>query len=163
MTLKISTLFFAFFTVAATGFAQVNLSGNWIINPQKSEFDGVPAYAYHHQMKIRQSNGIMNIESEGTDQNGKAYNSGSKISLDGKEIKRIIQDSIQLITSYTWAADNKTLVKNQSFSIVNNEQPYRTIQEKWSLSADGKELIIEQTVAIKNSDGYSIKAVFDKQ
>jgi hypothetical protein len=168
MKVKLSTLFIVFLVITKSTLAQpINVSGNWVLNVEKSSFGQVPTFVVFQKTTLTQNKDSIYLRSESVDQDGKPIAPVTiKYPLNGNPTERIYQDTIKLTGSFTWSDDKKTLMKNQNYSSVNEPQkPFKIIKETWHLSDDGKELIIER--ALESLTGrevsYSIKAVFDKQ
>ncbi|MFI5160465.1 MAG: hypothetical protein ACHQHN_04270 [Sphingobacteriales bacterium] len=138
-----------------------------MLNTQKSDFAKVPLFVIFNRTTIEQKKDSIYLSSGNVDQNGHPTPVAQvKYSLDGKLTERVFKDTLNLVSSFKWSDDHKTLIKNQTYSPINKlQEPIKKVQETWRLSDDGKELIIERKFESLNQTevSYAIKAVYDKQ
>jgi len=156
---------FIILIVSAVSAQQINLSGHWLLNSSKSTFENVPLYVIFNKMTIAQKKDSIFIKSE--NENGTtAYGSTLTYPLNGNTTERIVHDNLKDVGSFKWSNDAKSLIRNQSYSPINNpKDTTQKIDEIWYLSDKGDELVIERTFTSFNRSqvSYTIRAVFDKQ
>jgi hypothetical protein len=160
-------LFFILFSTVTVYGQQINFSGKWALNSEKSDFAGYeysPAIIFNKTIIEQKADSIYLIS---VGDNGEADRSHiAKYPLDGTPTEKIADDTIKVRGAFQWSEDKKQLVKNQTYYSTNTpNQPLVTMKQTWSLSDDGKELTIEQTQKAFDSrnPSYTIKAVYDKQ
>ncbi|MFI5163252.1 MAG: hypothetical protein ACHQHN_18375 [Sphingobacteriales bacterium] len=144
---------------------QVSFSGNWTLNEQISAFGKVPPFIIFHSSLIGQKDDQLTITSVNRDAQGNTVPVKSlNYDLTGIPTERFFQDTIKLVSSMKWSPGHQTLLKMQSYTPVTRpDQPLKRIKETWSLSPDGKELIIERSFESLNNReiSYVIRAVYD--
>jgi hypothetical protein len=140
-----------------------NFSGNWKINIDKSDFGSAPIFVASAELSVKQTADSIFLDGINVDDNGIRKASSGKYALDGNASEKIIRDTVRLIGFFQFLKDKKTLVKNQNYIIASQTEPYRKLQEVWTLSSDKTILTVQQTVAVTNGMGYSVKAVYERQ
>lgn len=163
MKTKLNILTLAFILLCgAKGIAQSNFTGSWDINKSKSEFGKAPAFTMPVTIIMRQSADSLALTFKGTDAEGKPSTQSRTYKLNGQEIVVKHPDTIKV--AMKWAPDHQGFIRTLVFL---NDQGHTVekIRETWSVSADGKHLVIEQVQQLFNSpeEDYPITAVFDKQ
>jgi hypothetical protein len=168
-------LFFACMSLTA----QVNFSGSWNLNPEKSEFGGrggpggggpgggggAPGGRMGGSpMVVTQAGNNLSVE-----RTMRGFGGGeettivTKYTLDGKPTENTRTSPMGDMTSKstaTWSADKKSLTIVTTMDFDGNEMK---TTETWNLSADGKSLSIESVRP--GFDGGEMKStmVYDKQ
>jgi len=141
--------------VAADARAQgTNFSGNWKMNPAASNFGGMPAPSSLTQ-KITHEEPAVKVTSAQTGDFGD-MNADFTFTTDGTECTNKIAD---FVVKSTLKWDGPVLVVDSSMDIQGSPMK---MTDRWSLSADGAQMIIDRHVTgpMGNGDG---KIVFDKQ
>jgi len=146
------------FLYSAAAQRQPDYSGTWKLNTAESEFGIVPPFVISEEIEISQSADNLTIKGKG----------GTDImySIDGKVINQIFQDTISVVGSFKWSGDHLFLIKNQEYYTNNTKHLLlKKLTEKWRLSDNGKELVVDRTLTSLNNreKSYNIKAVYDKQ
>lgn len=150
---------------AALAAAKANFSGTWVLDASKSE--GLPP-GMTQTLKITQNEDKLDIELKlkGPDGNERTVN--DSFTLDGKEtpFKPVVMGGPEPRNpkrTAKWAADGNGIEMVETAEVDTPDGP-DTIQmtRKWSLSADGKTLIIEQKF-IGPMGSQQTKRVFAKQ
>ncbi len=173
-TLKLFTavaLLFVF--VSAT--AQVNFSGTWTLNPEKSQFGGGPGgggpggggggpMGGGAPMIVTQAGNNLSVERtmRGRD-GGEDTKMVTKYTLDGQATTNTRTSPMGEMTSkstVTWSADKKFITIVTTMSFDGNEMK---TTETWKLGPDGKSLSIESVRP--GFDGGETKStmVYDKK
>lgn len=156
----LSAVFFCFGFFA--GESETDFSGTWKFNETESElsegrFRGAPS-----QLIVTQNENELLIERLYVRSSGEEFRSTEKLSLDGKEcINPAFGDNEKKSTA-TWS-DNKKMLTMNSVIEFEREGELFTIQitEIWSLSDDGKNLIIDYT-SVSSRGERKNKFVYDK-
>lgn len=152
--------------------AQVNFSGTWSVNPEKSEFGGGPGgggapggrMGGGAPMIVTQSGNKLSVErTMGGFGGGEATSNVTNYSLDGNPTENTRTSPMGEMTSKStakWSADKKSLTIATTMSFDGMDM---TSTETWKLSADGKTLSVESVRP--GFDGGEMKStmVYDKQ
>jgi hypothetical protein len=118
--------------------AKPNFSGNWKLNPSKSNFGAMPA-------PDSRTDTITHADPDLTDaytqkgQNGEVT-AELKYSTDGKETVNSIHGN-QIKSTAKWEGDELAIDGKASFNGADV-----TLKDRWSLAEDGKTLIIQRHV-----------------
>lgn len=148
-------------------YSQANFSGVWAIDNSKSYFGKVPTYVMPTSIELQKKSDSLFVTFKVTGQDGNPYKVSSKYDLTGKVVEKAISNGGTMRSIMIWSADHLGLTKNQTYylSAKDPAQPTKTINETWTLSADGKTLTIQQTAQIiaKPESNYTIKAIYEKQ
>ncbi len=142
----------------------VDFSGTWVINLQKSVFDGAPHFTANRQINVKQISGKIIIErfyfqAEGidstvVDKDTLLFNSAAYYTL--------TVDKRQKTATFSWSGDGQQFIISSKFSNVNSENEEYRNKETWSVSDDKKTLTINKTVQDVDGSGYSIIVVYDR-
>ncbi len=139
---------------AAAAVAKPNFTGEWKLNPEKSDFGMMPAptsataNVTHEEPSLKVT---MKTVSDRGD-----FTSNNTYTTDGKEC--VNQGRMgELKSALKW--DGDTLVIESKAEFGGNPV---TITDRWSLSADGKTLTISRHFASSQGEGDA-KQIFEKQ
>jgi len=135
--------------------AKPDFSGNWKLNASKSTLGQMPA-PDSMTYKVKQEDNKLTSDSKQSSQMGD-FDQHAVYTLDGKESSNEGFGGGAMKSTAKW--DGDTLVVESKGTFGDNEM---TISAKWSLSADGKTLTIDQTIKSPMGD-MQMKQVFDKQ
>lgn len=139
---------------------EVNFTGTWLLNKTKSEFNNLPAIVASQKVIVEQKKDKLKVQSI----NGEAPNDYA-YTFDNKPSETIHPNGRKSTSSVQWSEDKQSLYRNLSVSTVGDQskEEYKRA-EVWTLTEDGKVLVISQVVTPSNGKpGYSFKAVYDKQ
>ena len=120
----------------ATVFASPNFSGDWKLNPSKSDFGPMPA-PDKLTMKIEHKDPSLKVESEQVGQQGE-MKSTSTYTTDGKDSKNKFRDN-EMVSKVKW--DGEALMFDSKLDFQGNEV---SLKDNWTVSADGKTLTIKR-------------------
>ena len=140
--------------LAASAFGAPNLSGNWKLNLQKSQYGAIPA-----PVEVTRTIRLDGINlSMHTDQKTVQRDSSSdlKYTTDGKECVNKVTNGDAKGTAH-WEGSTLIIESSQ----MNGPQELKS-REVWSLSADGKTLTIQTHLTLPQG-GIDVKQVFDRQ
>jgi hypothetical protein len=148
-------------SVAAAS-AKVNFSGTWVLDAAKSEGLRGPSSV---TMTVKQDGDKLDVTRKITDQQGDRTTSDT-YTADGKEGEFTMQmmgNSQKGKRTVKWSADGSTLEIKETATIERQGQTFdiETVS-KWSLSADGKTLTVDQSRTTPQGTQAS-KRVFNKQ
>lgn len=146
---------------------QVNFSGKWKLDTTKSDFGKVPHFVIFNQAVIRQTKDSVNLTSVTSDRDGHDRPAETvAYALNGKPNQNTLEDTIKVVGSFGYAADGKTLLKKQTYTLAADPQKVLKVrQDSWSLSVDGQELTVKRELKSFNKKevSFTIVAVYDKQ
>lgn len=140
--------------LAASACAAPNLSGDWKLNLQKSNYGAIPApIEVTRKVKLDGINLSMS-----TDQKTSQRQSTSelKYTTDGKPCVNKVTNGDAKGTA-RWEGDSLVIESSQQ----NGPQELKS-REVWTLSADGKTLTIDTHLTLPQG-GMDVKQVFDRQ
>ena len=138
----------------AAGAQTTNFSGDWKMDAAASNFGGMPAPSSLTQ-KITHEEPTVKIVSAQVSDFGD-MNADFTFTTDGTECVNKVAD---FVVKSTLKWDGPVLVVDSTMDIQGNAM---TMTDRWSLAADGRQMIVDRHVssAMGSGDG---KIVFDKQ
>ncbi len=158
--LLVATTFLFAFTGPKT--YQANFSGTWSLNEGKSELGQFGSRGAASKIVIDQKTDGISITRTITGFDGTASDVPETL-VEGKESETTVFGTAKKKSVLKWAADGNT------FTIVTNTVFERNGQsfeikgvETWSLSADGKTLMMQNALTTPQGD-VSTKAAYDKK
>ena len=134
--------------------AEPNLSGEWKLNLEKSDYGKFPA-PISVTRKIEHTGSKLVFITTQTGSQG-AVNSKLAYTTDGKESLNEVAGAPAKGTAQ-WIGDMLIIESSREFQGATLKQ-----KEIWRLSADGKVLTIDAHVSIPNGE-FDVKQVFEKQ
>ena len=146
--------FAALVLAVAVAQAKPNFTGEWKMNPSKSDFGPMPAPDKLVQ-KIEQKDPDLKVSTTKVNQQGE-FNTEMKYTTDGKECVNQIRGN-ELKSTLTW--DGDALKVN---SKLNFQGADVAISDKWTLSEDGKTLNVQRHFASSMGE-MDQKMVLEKQ
>ncbi|MES2107991.1 MAG: hypothetical protein V4577_04555 [Bacteroidota bacterium] len=102
------------------------------------------------------------VERTTLDQQMAEHKSTETLANSGTEALSNLYNGLIRTASVKWTADKRSFIISAS-SVTDDGNPGAKITENWSLSYDGKTLIIDRTVVNPDGGTYSLKAYYDKQ
>lgn len=150
------TAFLAFLALSASAFlsAKPNFSGEWSMNPTKSDFGPVPAPTKMVR-SIKHDEPNLQIRNQQSGAQGE-ITSELKYTTDGKESTNTIRGN-EVKGTCKW--DGDVLVIESKRSIQNIEI---TQVDRWTLADGGKAMTVESSLKTPQGD-FNLKISFDKQ
>jgi len=150
--------------ISYCSFSQVDFTGSWALI-SKQHISG-PKYgnALPTKMKITQAKDSLIFESTNMGADGKETTSRLSIAMNGMQSVSTSAVSKRKYTRWlAWSEDKKTLILTTIFSMPEkeNETDFTRV-ESWSLSADGKELIINKKSIETRFETWEVKGVFER-
>jgi hypothetical protein len=139
---------------ALPALAKPNFTGDWKLNPSRSEFGQMPAPS-SMTMKIAHDDPKMTNHMKSVSDMGE-FEADSKYTTDGKDCVNEIFNS-QFKSVLKWEGDALLIESKGSFG--DNEF---SMSDKWTLSEDGKTLTIARTFKSAMGEGGQ-KLVLEKQ
>ena len=140
--ISIPVLSLFLFSISASAFSgNVNFSGEWILDKEKTELTESPLYL--SKIKISQEENGMQTTRTYTNQYGEQYPFDEEITVEGEE-KEIVIYEMKRRTSARWSEDGKSLIINSitKYWGDSGEEEF-IIEERLSLDKTGKILSIE--------------------
>jgi hypothetical protein len=143
---SVASLVLALSMVAAS--AKVNFSGTWVLD--KSHSEGLPAEIKDQTLTVVQTDDKISIETTVVRDSGEMKQSDTYM-LNGKEVEYKPQTIMGFEgtgkRTAQWAADGKSLDVKEEATYEAPDGPVAVhITRKWTLSADGKSLIIDMNI-----------------
>ena len=161
---KLIIILFISISIKSVAQSKSDFSGNWKINPDKTEWNHVPAVMMPVTFSIKQSASDISISRTLNDiADATKQNSFTEIlSLNGKGTKTHVDFAHSTKTSsIQWPTGPNDFTIN-STSVDDNGNTNPPVTEKWSISPDGKVLTMER-ILIANGLTYDAKGYYEKQ
>ena len=156
-------MIFGMLVLAATVFAAPNFTGTWALDTAKSELpeSGQGRGSFMAPaMTVTQDAASITVERTMTGRDGQERKTTTKLTPDGKVVTET-NDRGSVDTKASW--DTATLVVDTARKFEREGQTFEMKRsEKWTLSADGKELTIVFTQSSQRGDSKG-KAVYTKK
>lgn len=148
MKLKLIVILFLVVGVGFCAIAQkTDFSGNWKINVEKSKLDDSNGFTKGYN--IVQKGDDLSLEWTIEFPDGKHITWAEKITLGKGDASKFLTDMQRTrFMSASFSQDGKNILLNKKLSKVNKSDEidsFYQLNERWSLSADGKELLVEMT------------------
>lgn len=152
----------AIVAIAAKPISKPDFTGTWTINMQKNEFNGAPSYTAPKQLKVAQTTTGIDIAALITANSGADSTMNEKLTFDGKPF--MMKTADQRTRQYTGTLTENDLKIDYSSTYANDpvKEEYHTT-ETWTLTPDGKSIIITKEVKVVSGYAYAIKAIYDKR
>jgi hypothetical protein len=143
---------------------KTDFTGNWEIREKTSVSGVLYENGVPKQIKTTQNPEIIIIEKINTNQSGLDYTTADTVSLNGKVSESITPQKRKKSIMIKWSDETKVLTQTSNFSYPDNENNVAyTITDIWKLSESGESLMLLRTMTSPKSDGWSIKAVYNKR
>ena len=143
---------------AGIALAAPNFSGNWKINSSKSKSGGQFPLPERFERKITHAEPAVQVSTTRSGfQGGEDVTTEAKYTTDGKETKNPGFGGTEMKSVAKWEGD--VLAIQSSLSTPNGDV---TLNERWSLSSDGKTLEIKNKV-VGGFGEFETTYVLDKQ
>jgi hypothetical protein len=140
--------------VAGQAWAKPNFSGNWKLNVAKSDFGPVPA-PEKMDRSITHEDPSLKFTTVQVGQQGEVKSS-MELKTDGSEsVNKLRNMDVKSVAK--WAGDVLTVNSKREVQGVEITQ-----NETWTLSEDGKQLMINNKLSTPQGD-FELKLVFDKK
>lgn len=139
---------------ALPALAKPNFSGDWKMNPSKSDFGPMPAPSSMTEKIAHEDPNLTVAVKQATDQGD--FEANLKYTTDGKECSNEVRGNPVKSTA-KW--DGDTLLIDSKAKFGDNDM---TINDKWNLSEDGKTLTVSRHIVSPMGEG-DIKMVLEKQ
>lgn len=140
--------------LAAGAFAKPNFSGNWKLNPEKSDFGPMPP-PEKMERSITQEESTIKWNQVQVGQQGEVK-SEMTYTTDGKPSTNKTPRG-EVTGTAAWDGDVLTITTKREVQGMEITQA-----ERWSLSEDGKTITINNKVTAPQGE-FDLKVVFDKQ
>ncbi|HWC53976.1 MAG TPA: hypothetical protein VG676_10360 [Chitinophagaceae bacterium] len=140
----------------------VNFSGDWKLDEGKSDLGQFANYATR-SIKTIQNNDSISIARTAPSMNGDDFTSNETLTFDGKECQSNLFGESKKIASLKWADDGQSFTITYKLMLdFNGQQTEVDGTEKWSMTDEGKTLVLENNSSSSFGD-LSTKAVYEKQ
>ena len=142
----------------------VNLSGNWKLNEQKSDFQGQAANVVFNQIKINQTKDSLKISGLTVGQTDFGKSKTIAYPLNGSKITTTMSNNRTMDANLTWINNGSSLVRLSSYSLpgLPNTKDYES-KETWSLITGDNELILVREFTTSDGRSTTVKALYDRQ
>ena len=152
---RFAVIFACFLLAALPALAKSNFSGDWKLNASKSDFGQMPAPS---SMTAKIAHDDPKLESSFKQSSDMGdFEIASKYTTDGKECTNQGFGGSEMKSVLKWEGD--TLVIDSKAKFGDNDV---TMQEKWTLSADGKTLTVVRSFKSQMGE-MAQKLVMEKQ
>ena len=153
----------AFLAIPSFSFAgdNVDFTGEWTLNEDKSDFGDSPAFAAI-KISVKQEGNSITIERTRMGRDGEERTSSETLTMDGKENvnegERGTSNSV-----VTWSEDGTTLTIKSAREFNRNGETFEmNSTEVWTLTEDGKILKIQSDMSSSRGE-RSVSLVYDKK
>jgi hypothetical protein len=151
---RFRTILLAFACTALPALAKPNFSGDWKLNTSKSTFGQMPAPSSMTSKVVHEDPKLKNTIKQSGEQGD--FETESNYTTDGKECtNQLFGNDVKSIVKW----DGETLSIDTKAKFGDNDV---AIQDKWSLSEDGKTLTVARSFKSAMGEGVQ-KLVFEKQ
>lgn len=141
---------------------RANFSGNWELDASKSDLGQFADFATH-TIKADQQADSITISRTAPSFSGDDYTAVETLTFDGKQSNTKLGGESTKSSSLKWADDGQSFSETYKLMLdINGQQTEIDGTEKWSLTDDGKTLVIENSSSSSFGD-ISTKAVYTKQ
>lgn len=142
---------------------KVNFSGKWVLDLTKTDFGNLPHNWVYRQILVTQDSGAITIENLISRPGAKDSTSTEKLNFDGQVSEKAIPNpkgtEIRSTTAET-SVDGASLIVTKIYALNQSGSTGKIKDtETWSLSEDGKELMITKRITNATAE---IKAVYKK-
>jgi len=159
-TIKLFGFISLFLTLKANA-QSTNFSGTWHIDTIRTNFNGAPKFVLPHDLKVSQTNAGILIDRGNINGQGEEKHYMEQGSFDGKSSQTTTPSGNIETDSLGWGSDKSNLeikidYKKPDGSVLQDAD------EKWSLSENGKIIIINRQVRLPDGQGYNIIGYYNK-
>ncbi len=142
-TLLIVVSFMLISISVVIGADQINFSGKWILNGEKSTLGEGGRAMLANQMTVTQNENKMSLERLTKRRNGEEMTSKEDLTLDGKECKNTVRNR-EITATAKWSPDGKslTIASKSTFERNGNKMEIDAV-EIWQFTDAGKSLTIQ--------------------
>jgi hypothetical protein len=126
-----------------------DFSGVWKLNKEKSDFGNSSPNSAPVQIIIKQTKEEISIERKQFFANGDSTQYVEKLNFKGEPVETKIKDDLTKTVRLKWSEDKTALMEEAKYS--NNMDT----KGKWSLSKDGKELILDRQFAVGEQSDHT--------
>jgi len=151
---RLIALLLAFGLSVVTAVAKPNFTGEWKMDAAKSDFGPMPppeSLTYkikHEEPKVEMVSAQKGVQGE--------FESNAKYTTDGKECVNTIRDT-EIKSTLTWDGDALKMASKLNFQGADI-----TLDDKWTLSEDGKTIVIDRQISSPQGE-LTMKTVLVKQ
>lgn len=164
----------ALFFVCLSLTAQVNFSGTWAFNMEKSQMGGPgggpggpggggpggPGPMGAGAMVVTQDGNNLTVERTMRNREGEEMKMTDKYLLDGQPTENVMFMDMKRKSVVTWSTDKKSITIVSTMNFDGNEMKETAI---WKLADDGKSLSIESTRPGRDGEEMKFTSVYDKK
>ena len=142
---------------------QANFSGTWSLNEGKSELGQFGARAAASRITVDQKEDAITITRATADLQGNPTALTETLGYDGKESESTGFANSKKKSSLKWSADGNSFIVSYTIAFDRGGQVTELKgSETWSLGADGKSLLLQNSLSTPQGD-FATKAAYDKQ
>lgn len=143
---------------------QEPFTGKWALNKTNSEFGIAPVFVIPKEITLSLTKDSLRLTFINLDaQNQEQPATTGVYAVDGSAFITQYNDSISRRASVKVLSDGRSFTRSMIYYTPENvDQPYRSIEEKWTVSADGRTLVFQQSVLVAGGTNYDVKGVYDK-
>lgn len=142
----------------------LNFSGDWKINPPKSDFGKFGERSTPIEIKINQTKDSIIIERISRSSKGEIHSYVERLAINGNPVKILIGNSRSKTTAVKWVEDKQAMTEIANYQDDMAPEQYATSKgtETWSMSGDGKTLTIKRLDEFRDGNVPST-GLYDKQ
>ena len=149
MSIPALFLFLFSFTAFASG-GDVDFSGEWKLDKEKTEMSSMPLHLSH--IKITQNGNSLQTTRTYSNQYGEQYPFDEEILVDGEDREILIYE-MKRSTSASWSEDGKSLlIKSITKYYGNSGEEEILTEETWGVQDKGKTISVQYTVNTVNGN-----------
>lgn len=140
------------------------ISGDWELNKANSIFGIAPAFVIPKQVTLGLTRDSLQLTFINVDEQDNLQPASSNgYLIDGSPAEILINDTVSRRVTVKVQQAGQVFSRSILFyNPANPEEPYRKVEETWTLSADGKTIVLVQAVQVKGGVQYEVKGVYDR-
>ncbi|MEP7376042.1 MAG: hypothetical protein ABI675_21780 [Chitinophagaceae bacterium] len=148
---------FALLIVSVTMYGQADFSGNWKLNPDKSQFNETPGTPAAPKLVVEQKAGTITLQ-----RNDRAKET---LKIDSTASIEITDGDNKTEVSMKLAADEKGLVETRLYTYPESETAVVATKKTrtWTLLDDKKTLTITDHIEASNGGNYVMVLVYERE
>ena len=139
-----------------------DFTGSWKLNKEQTDFGNVTEYSTPVRLIVAQKKDSIKIERILINERQETHSNIEFLAINGGKSEIKLNERTQKTASIAWASDGRSLTELATY-IDNSVKMEYTGTEVWSLSAEGKTLVIAKSNELPGGKTYLRKMIYEKQ